>query len=113
MPSWLETTCAALTPTAAKTLKDNVVHNRSGLPPFRLPQVADQIFERMVAFAQGGDDAPAIALGHTLAQRGLGLRALLALSRAVHRGILYALRRQGLEVRAAQPRSRDQTSIAG
>ncbi|WP_437965099.1 STAS domain-containing protein [Sorangium sp. So ce260] len=91
MQSWIDPEHQALAKSAAKALKDNVVHNRSGLPPFRLPQVAQQILDGLLLFISAGDTAPVLSLGHKLGQQGLGLRALLGLSRVLLREVLARL----------------------
>ncbi|WP_437478994.1 STAS domain-containing protein [Sorangium sp. So ce1014] len=91
MQSWIDPERQALAKSAAKVLKDNVVHNRSGLPPFRLPQVAQQLLDALFQFMSAGDTAPVLSLGHKLGQQGLGLRALLGLSRALLRQVLARL----------------------
>ncbi|MGK4000845.1 STAS domain-containing protein [Sorangium sp. So ce1024] len=91
MQSWTDPERQALAKGAAKVLKDNAVHNRSGLPPFRLPQVAQQILDELFRYLSSGDAAPVLSLGQGLAQQGLGLRALLGLSRALLREVLARL----------------------
>ncbi|XYI00128.1 STAS domain-containing protein [Sorangium sp. So ce1128] len=91
MQSWIDMEHQALTKSAAKALKENVVHNRSGLPPFRLPQVAQQILAELLRFVSAGDTAPALSLGQKLGAQGLGLRAVLGLSRALVRDVLGRL----------------------
>ncbi|WP_438014881.1 STAS domain-containing protein [Sorangium sp. So ce315] len=91
MQSWTDPERQALAKSAAKVLKDNAVHNRSGLPPFRLPQVAQQILDELFRYISSGDTAPVLSLGQGLAQQGLGLRALLGLSRALLREVLARL----------------------
>jgi rsbT co-antagonist protein RsbR len=59
-------------------LKENAAHNRSGLPPFRLPQVAQQLIAGLFTFYAGGDEAEVQALGAGLGHQGLGLRSLPA-----------------------------------
>lgn len=80
-----------MTRSAAKALKVNALHNRSGLPPFRLPQVAQQVLAELLRFVSAGDTAPALSLGHKLGAQGLGLRAVLGLSRALVREVLARL----------------------
>ncbi|AUX19736.1 anti-anti sigma factor protein [Sorangium cellulosum] len=91
MQSWIDPEHQALARSAAKALKDNVAHNRSGLPPFRLPQVAQQILAGLLQFLGSGDAAPVLSLGRALGQQGLGLRALLGMSRALVREVLQRL----------------------
>lgn len=91
MQSWIAPAQQALAKSAAKTLKDNAAHNRSGLPPFRLPQVAQQLLDGLLHFLSTGDAEEARSLGHKLGQQGLGLRALLGLSRALMREVLARL----------------------
>jgi rsbT co-antagonist protein RsbR len=77
-----------LTGSALKVLKENAVHNRSGLPPFRLPQVAQKIVAGLIAYAADLDDAAARALGQILAHQGLGMRSLVAVGQALMKEIL-------------------------
>ncbi|XXX73854.1 STAS domain-containing protein [Sorangium sp. So ce134] len=91
MQIWIDPDSQALAKSAAKALKDNVVHNRSGLPPFRLPQVAQQILDELFRFLAAGDAESVLSLGQRLGQQGLGLRALLGLSRALLREVLARL----------------------
>ncbi|WP_437837175.1 STAS domain-containing protein [Sorangium sp. So ce1153] len=91
MQSWIDPEHQALTRSAAKALKENAVHNRSGLPPFRLPQVAQQVLAELLRFVSAGDTAPALSLGEKLAAQGLGLRAVLGLSRSLVREVLARL----------------------
>ncbi|MDC0678238.1 STAS domain-containing protein [Sorangium atrum] len=91
MQSWIGPERQALAKSAAKVLKDNALHNRSGLPPFRLPQVAQQILDELFHFSSAGDTAPVVSLGQKLGQQGLGLRALLGLSRVLLREVLARL----------------------
>ncbi|WP_437721645.1 STAS domain-containing protein [Sorangium sp. So ce861] len=91
MQIWIDPERQVLAKSAAKALKDNAVHNRSGLPPFRLSQVAQQILDELFQFLATGDAAPVLSLGHKLGQQGLGLRALLGLSRALLREVLARL----------------------
>src|SRR5690349_4272529 len=91
MQSWIGPERQALAKSAAKVLKDNAVHNRSGLPPFRLPSVAQQLLDELFQFISAGDTAPVASIGQKLGQQGLGLRALLGLSRALLREVLARL----------------------
>ena len=83
MRNWLENGRAGLVQSALRTLRSNVVHNRSGLPPFRLPQVAEQIVCGIEAFATSGEVAAVRSLGERLAEQGLGLRSLLSVLRTI------------------------------
>ncbi|AUX43575.1 anti-anti sigma factor protein [Sorangium cellulosum] len=91
MQSWIDPEHQALTKGATKALKDNAVHNRSGLPPFRLPQVAQQILTELLHFISTGDTGPVLSLGDKLGHQGLGLRALLGLSRTLVREVMARL----------------------
>ncbi|WP_233562382.1 STAS domain-containing protein [Sorangium cellulosum] len=91
MQNWLDPERQALAKSAARVLKDNAAHNRSGLPPFRLPQVAQQILDELSHFLSAGDTSHVLSLGLKLGQQGLGLRALLGLSRALLREVLARL----------------------
>jgi rsbT co-antagonist protein RsbR len=68
---------------ALRALKGNALHNRSGLPPFRLPEVAQKIVAGLVSFVVGQDDAAARALGQMLAHQGLAMRSLVAVGQAL------------------------------
>jgi rsbT co-antagonist protein RsbR len=74
---------------ALRTLKENVAHNGSALPPFRLGQVSKQIVGGVVAFAaQESTKASADAAreaGEALGRMGLGLRSMAELNRALVR----------------------------
>ncbi len=83
MRTWLENGRAGLVQSALRTLRSNIVHNRSGLPPFRLAQVAEQIVCGIEAFATSGDVAAVRTLGERLAEQGLGLRSLLTVLRTI------------------------------
>ncbi|WP_438023399.1 STAS domain-containing protein [Sorangium sp. So ce233] len=91
MQNWIDPERQALAKRAAKVLKDNAAHNRSGLPPFRLPQVAQQILDELSQFISARDTSPVLSLGLKLGQQGLGLRALLGLGRALLREVLARL----------------------
>ena len=81
MPSWLKNERALLEQITLKALRDNVSHNRSALPPFRLPKVAQQIIQGLADFLNEAVPAAATALGEQLGSQGLGLRSLLAVTR--------------------------------
>jgi rsbT co-antagonist protein RsbR len=72
---------------ALRTLKQNVVHNGSGMPPFRLASVSKQIISGLVAFAAppGGDEAAVREAGEGLGRMGLGFRSVVELQRALVR----------------------------
>lgn len=102
MQGWLETMRPLLTQAAAKALKSSVANNRSGLPPFRLPQIAQQILTGLAEHLERDEaEAGAQQLGHRLGQQGLGLRSLLAVSRALVREALAATQRLDPAVAAA------------
>ena len=82
MSGWLENSQALLEQLTLKSLRENVSHNRSALPPFRLPKIAQQIVQGLADFLKGAAPATAVALGEQLGSQGLGLRALLAVTRA-------------------------------
>ncbi len=88
MLSLLDASRDQLTGSALKVLKENAVYNRSGLPPFRLPQVAQKLVAGLIAYAVGQDDDAARALGQILAHQGLGMRSLVAVGRALIKEIL-------------------------
>lgn len=81
MPSWLMNSRALLEQITLKALRENVAHNRSALPPFRLPQIAQQIIQGLADFLKEAAPSLAIALGEHLGSQGLGLRSLLAVTR--------------------------------
>src|SRR5689334_10230368 len=85
MQGWIDSVRGAWTQAVLRALRANVAHNRSALPPFRLPQVAEQIVAGLVEFVGSRDPQAAGALGERLASQGLGLRALLAAMRALAR----------------------------
>lgn len=81
MPSWLINSRALLEQITLKALRENVAHNRSALPPFRLPKIAQQIIQGLADFLKEAVPSMAIALGENLGSQGLGLRSLLAVTR--------------------------------
>jgi rsbT co-antagonist protein RsbR len=83
MLSPLDASRDQLTGSAIKVLKENAVHNRSGLPPFRLPQVAQKIVAGLIAYTVGKDEAAGRALGQVLAHQGLGMRSLVAVGQVI------------------------------
>lgn len=92
MHSWLDTTRGPLTQSVFGALRENAAHNRSGLPPFRLPQVAKQIISGLIEFEKHADVAAVGALGADLGRQGLGLHSLLATSKGLLRDALSFLR---------------------
>lgn len=78
----LETFSDLLMETALKVLRENLVCNRSVLPPFQLPQISRQLVFGLKEFLQHGSDEQVQALGDKLGLQGLGHRSLLAVSRA-------------------------------
>jgi rsbT co-antagonist protein RsbR len=72
---------------ALRALKENVAHNGSGLPPFRLAQVGRQIVAGLAAFAAAGGAGAGAAreVGEALGRMGLGLRSVAELQRALVR----------------------------
>lgn len=99
MLGWLENSQALLEQLTLKSLRANVAHNRSALPPFRLPKIAQQIIQGLADFLNGAAPATAIALGEHLGSQGLGLRALLAVTRATFTELL----RRPREAESAHP----------
>jgi rsbT co-antagonist protein RsbR len=88
MQEWIENARTTLTQAATRALRANVAHNRSALPPFRLPQVAEQVVGGLAGFVATGDPVAARVLGERLADQGLGLRSLLAVVRGLVREAL-------------------------
>jgi rsbT co-antagonist protein RsbR len=88
MLSPLDASRDQLTGSALKVLKENAVHNRSGLPPFRLPQVAQKIVAGLIAYTVDKDETAGRALGQVLAHQGLGMRSLVAVGRVIMKEIL-------------------------
>jgi rsbT co-antagonist protein RsbR len=83
MRQWLEGVRALLVQRTLTILRANVMHNRSGLPPFRLPQVAEQLIAEFGDFLAHRDEQRAVAFGGRLGQQGLGLRGLLAVNQSL------------------------------
>lgn len=81
MPSWLKNSRAFLEQLTLTALRETVAHNRSALPPFRLPKIAQQIIQGLEDFLKEAAPATATALGEQLGSQGLGLRSLLAVIR--------------------------------
>jgi len=88
MTSPLDTAREMLTRRTVTVLQEHAIHNRSALPPFRLPQVGQRIVAGLVAYATSNDEGEARSLGTALGRQGLALRSLLALSRALVREVL-------------------------
>lgn len=85
---WLEATQRWLGDCVLKALKQNVAHNGSGLPPFRLPHITRQIVAGLRDFAASNDAAVVQATGESLGRMGLALRSLAAAQRASLRASL-------------------------
>jgi rsbT co-antagonist protein RsbR len=98
MPEWLDTAQGWLTEHILKALKENVAHNRSALPPFRLPQIAHEIVVELGIFAAGGAPEAAQKTGEDLGRKGLVLRSMSAIQRALVRASLLHLEAQHLTV---------------
>jgi rsbT co-antagonist protein RsbR len=88
MQHWLEVARSFLVQSTLGILRENVTHNRSALPPFRLPQIAQQLITEFGEFLTHKKEEPAVAFGERLGQQGLGLRGLLALSSSLVSGLL-------------------------
>lgn len=110
---WLENGRAGILQAALRALRGNVVHNRSGLPPFRLPHAAEQLIAGLAEFAGAGDSAAARGLGERLAEQGLGLRSLLAALRAITREAALVLPAVIPRPEAPAPSPRPEASAAG
>ena len=61
-----------------KSLRENVSHNRSALPPFRLPKIAQQIVQGLADFLKGAAPETAVALGEQLGTDATTTHALAA-----------------------------------
>lgn len=72
-----------LTQRATATLQEYAIANRSALPPFRLPQVAQRIVAGLVSYSEQNVEDVVRSLGNTLARQGLALRSLLAVGRGL------------------------------
>lgn len=88
MLSPLEASREQLVRSALGVLKQNAAHNRSGLPPFRLPKVAQKILGGLIAYLADQDEGAARAIGESLAHDGLGMRSLAAVGRALMKEVL-------------------------
>lgn len=82
MQRWFLETKGPLTQMAVQALRSRVAHNRSGLPPFRLPQIAQQIVAGLERHLGDGPTEAVEHLGEQLARQGLAERSLLAVHRA-------------------------------
>ncbi len=67
---------------ATAALQEHAITNRSALPPFRLPQVAQRIVAGLRSYSEQNDDEAARTLGGALARQGRSLRSLLAVGRS-------------------------------
>jgi rsbT co-antagonist protein RsbR len=92
MEGWLEGGRGTLIQSTLKTLRENVAHNRSGLPPFRLPQVAQELISGLFDFAEHGSEDVVKAAGQSLGRVGLGLQSIAAVGRTLVRESLVLLR---------------------
>jgi rsbT co-antagonist protein RsbR len=81
----IEAARGVLAERALRTLKENVAYNGSGLPPFRLAQVSEQIVGELSAFAAHASADAAREAGERLGRLGLGLRSVAELQRALVR----------------------------
>ena len=59
-------------------LQEHAINNRSALPPFRLPQVAQRIVAGLLVYTDGGSMDDVRTLGNALGRQGLALRSTLA-----------------------------------
>jgi rsbT co-antagonist protein RsbR len=98
MQGWLDPAQGWLTEHTLKALKENVAHNRSGLPPFRLPHVAREIVAGLVAFVAGGGPEAAKKMGEGLGRKGLVLQAMMAIQRALLQESLLQLETQHITI---------------
>ncbi len=80
MNSHFEVQREALTQRAVSVLHTYAIHNRSGLPPFRLPQVAQRLVDGLIQYATTEDTATVQATGRAVSRQGLALRSLLAVN---------------------------------
>lgn len=78
MESWFEKERGVLVQCATATLRENAGLNRSGLAPFRLPQVAQQLIAGLISFAAGKTGEETTSIGFKLGHQGLALGSLLA-----------------------------------
>ena len=81
--SWFEQERVSLTQCASAVLKEFANSNRSGLPPFRLPQLAQKVIAGLIAFVEQGRSEDAASVGSELGQKGLALQSLSALGNRV------------------------------
>lgn len=93
------------------TLRDNLVFNRSALPPFRLPPLAAELVDGLFAYARTRAAEGAQSLGEGLGGQGLGLRAFLAVGRAWAEHACRAEGSAGSIERAAIPVIQDYASF--
>lgn len=85
MENWFERNRAALVQCTLATLREHAALNRSGLPPFQLPQVAERLIAGLSDFVDGRGAQGALKVGTDLGRRGLALRALQAVDRVLIR----------------------------
>jgi rsbT co-antagonist protein RsbR len=83
MTNQLEALREPLAQRVTATLKEHAINNRSGLPPFRLPQAAQRIVAGLIGYAAQPDAGAAVGIGHELGEQGLSLRSLLAAGQAM------------------------------
>jgi len=80
MNSHFEVQREALTQRAVSVLHTYAIYNRSGLPPFRLPQVAQRLVDGLIQHATTANTAAVEATGRAIGRQGLALRSLLAVN---------------------------------
>jgi rsbT co-antagonist protein RsbR len=80
MNSHFEVQREELTQRAGSVLHAHAIHNRSGLPPFHLPRVAQRLVAGLIQYTMTNNTATVQAIGRAVAQQGLALRSLLAVN---------------------------------
>lgn len=93
MSDWLDKSQAPLTAIVGKTLKTHAAQNRSGLPPFALPKVAQRVVSCLIGYFATSVDSEPRALGLEIGRQGLARAGALALGRVLVADIL--VRRPG------------------
>jgi len=79
MQSWFDKERIFLIQCATAALRDHAGLNRSSLPPFRLPQLAQQLTAGLIDFAAGKGTPGAAAIGSQVGTQGLTLGSLQGL----------------------------------
>ena len=85
LPHAIELNAAHLVEELTQALQATLFSCTGRITPRRVKQIAQEMAEAFIQFAQGEDPAVTRAYGQQLAQEGIGHRAALSLSEAVRR----------------------------